>query len=112
MDDVDLKKMFQDNLMLSVEEVFIDDEINAYNRDGIELVWAEYRRIETDPKDDSLREAVWRSALAHEEDTVVVITYGFWNDVYDKGASVWNHFLSTIIMNRMVDDPTQGPKFQ
>ena len=108
--DVVLSKLLQDNLIQSVEEIKLDDEIISYNRDGIEMVWAEYRRIETDPKDDSLREATWRSAMAHEGDTVVVITYGFWSEFYDKAASVWNHFLDTIIMNRMVDDPTQGPK--
>ena len=109
-DDVSLAKALQDNLLQSAQELKLDDEIIAYNRDGIEMVWTEYRRIETDPKDDSKREAVWRSALAHDADTVVVITYGFWSEFYDKAASVWNHFLDTTIMNRMVDDPTVGPK--
>ena len=109
-EEVNLARMLQDSLLQNVQELKTDEEMIAVNRPGLELVWAEYRRIETDPKDDSQREAVWRHALAHEADTVVVITYGFWSEFYDKAASVWNHFLATIIMNRMVDDPTQGPK--
>ena len=110
-EDVNLTFMLQESLLKNVQEFVDEQEIHKINRPDLELVWAEYSRMETDPKDDSQRMATWRQALAHCEDTVTVITYGYWVEAEAKAMPVWEHFLSTIIMNRMVEDPTLGPRF-
>ena len=66
-----------------------------------------------DPKEH--REAIWRVALCHAENRdynlVALFTFGFWPEDFRRCNAYWHHVLKTLIMDRYVADPTQGPKF-
>jgi hypothetical protein len=108
---VSLTYLLQESLLNTRQQFIPEEEVGHVMRPDLDLAWAEYRAMETDPKDGAIREAVWRQAICHTNDVFGVLTYGFWSEHYERADPVWHHTINSIIMDRYVEDPTQGPKF-
>ena len=103
--------LLQDSLLKNTQTLLTEEEVHKIERPDLQVYWGEYEKIEEDPKDKTLRVAVWRHAFCRSENTFALITYGFWIEAREKADKAWEPLLNSIIMNRMVDDPTRGPVF-
>ena len=81
--------------------------VQRFTRGDLKLVWLEHDFI--DPVEN--RTALSRCALALRAEVLPLITFGFWPEDFRRCNAYWHHALKTLIMDRYVADPTQGPKF-
>jgi hypothetical protein len=79
-------------------------ELTTVKRGDIELIWTQHKFIDPIEK----RPAYSRMALARGFNIQVFITFDFWVDDGQKCKPVWNELLSSLLMGRVLEDPTKG----
>ena len=92
--------------------------IHTIETAGLEMVWAEYPKIEEDPQTKQPRPAIWRQAHCHagkyHQGTYMpfgIITFGFWSEHRDVADPFWEHFLASLVLGDKITDPAQGPRY-
>ncbi len=79
--------------------------ITRIPRTDIEVVWAEHRFI--DPVEKP-REAFTRVTLARGFDIHAIISFDYWVDQAAKFRPVWNEMVRSLLIGRVIKDPTKG----
>jgi len=85
-----------------------EEDIRTFAREDVQIVWYEYREIDREQK----RPVIWRHAMCHTGSLYGIVSFGFWESNEARGDALWNHILKTLIMDRTIEDPTMGPRFQ
>jgi hypothetical protein len=85
-------------------EILERSDVTTVKRGDIELVWTQHKFIDPIEK----RPAYSRMALARGFNIQVFITFDFWVDDGQRCKPVWNELLKSLLMGRVIEDPTKG----
>lgn len=88
------------------------DSVRRVDIPGLHLVWTEY----DDTDANTGKPVIWRQAQCHPGPVysgpglLGVLTFGFYQDHFERADPVWEHLLPTIVMGEYIADPTVGPR--
>jgi hypothetical protein len=82
------------------EEIVNDDRLD------MRLVWISYEKPDSIQPD---RMVTWHHAFGQCRIVFALLTFCYWSDLATKGRSHWQHILTTLQLNRPIDDPEHGP---
>jgi hypothetical protein len=102
-----LRQLFEATTGGDHREVEPRGEVNEIRRQGVELVWQEFRFID----ENEHREAYSRSCLARSGILLPLLTLDFWPEDLKRIDPVWNEVLRSLRLGEYIEDPRRGARY-